>query len=137
MLSTVTLLSLNFAGAKSRAYSSAPPWATGTNDDGAWARAALLSGLPGIGKTSSAMVVCRDLGFTTCELNASDCRSKRSLQEEISQTLGMQNLKQMACGEGKLSNNPPDAVALVVFLPLISISSRFNVAPKAIAVVSH
>ncbi|KAA0195161.1 Replication factor C subunit 1 [Fasciolopsis buskii] len=106
MLSTVTLLSLNFAGAKSRAYSSAPPWATGTNDDGAWARAALLSGLPGIGKTSSAMVVCRDLGFTTCELNASDCRSKRSLQEEISQTLGMQNLKQMACGEAsELSRN--------------------------------
>ncbi|TPP59788.1 Replication factor C subunit 1 [Fasciola gigantica] len=90
----------NFSsGAKARAYSSAPPWATGMSDDGAWARAALLSGLPGIGKTSSAMIVCRELGFTTCELNASDCRSKRSLQEEISQTLGMQNLKQMACGE--------------------------------------
>ncbi|VDP85746.1 unnamed protein product [Echinostoma caproni] len=65
-----------------------------------------MSGLPGIGKTSSAVIVCCELGFTTCELNASDCRSKRSLQEEVSQTLGMQNLKQMACGQAsKLSRD--------------------------------
>ncbi|KAA3678862.1 replication factor C subunit 1 [Paragonimus westermani] len=88
------------AGTKAHAYSSAPPWASGnTGDDGKWARAALLSGPPGIGKTSSASIVCAELGFATCELNASDCRSKRSLQEEISQALAMTNLAQMACGE--------------------------------------
>ncbi|KAF7256911.1 hypothetical protein EG68_05660 [Paragonimus skrjabini miyazakii] len=93
------------AGAKAHAYSSAPPWASGsTGDDGKWARAALLSGPPGIGKTSSTSIVCTELGFATCELNASDCRSKRSLQEEISQALAMTNLAQMACGEAsKLS----------------------------------
>ncbi|KAF8567425.1 hypothetical protein P879_10326 [Paragonimus westermani] len=93
------------AGTKAHAYSSAPPWASGNSgDDGKWARAALLSGPPGIGKTSSASIVCAELGFATCELNASDCRSKRSLQEEISQALAMTNLAQMACGEAsKLS----------------------------------
>ncbi|KAF6771679.1 hypothetical protein AHF37_09367 [Paragonimus kellicotti] len=94
------LLCLNLTGAKAHAYSSAPPWASGsTGDDGKWARAALLSGPPGIGKTSSTSIVCAELGFATCELNASDCRSKRSLQEEISQALAMTNLAQMACGE--------------------------------------
>ncbi|OON20510.1 replication factor RFC1 domain protein, partial [Opisthorchis viverrini] len=86
------------AGTKAHAYSSAPPWAA-SSDDGKWARAALLSGPPGIGKTSSATIVCAELGFSTCELNASDCRSKTSLSEVVSQSLGMQNLAQMAYGE--------------------------------------
>ncbi|CAL8099615.1 unnamed protein product [Calicophoron daubneyi] len=94
------------SGAKAHAYSSAPPWATGSGDDGKWARAALLSGPPGIGKTSTAAVICAELGFSTCELNASDCRSKRSLQEEVSHSLGMQNLALMAGGgANKLSTN--------------------------------
>ncbi|GAA29341.2 replication factor C subunit 1 [Clonorchis sinensis] len=86
------------AGTKAHAYSSAPPWAS-SSDDGKWARAALLSGPPGIGKTSSATIACAELGFSTCELNASDCRSKTSLSEVVSQSLGMQNLAQMAYGE--------------------------------------
>ncbi|VDL19827.1 unnamed protein product [Hymenolepis diminuta] len=81
------------AGHKEKAFQSAPPWASGNaSDKGSWARAALLSGPPGIGKTSTALVVCAEIGLATIELNASDTRSKRSLKDEVSQALGMRSL---------------------------------------------
>lgn len=57
------------------------------NDDGAYYKAALLSGPPGVGKTTTATLVCRELGFDTVEFNASDTRSKRLLKEEVSELL--------------------------------------------------
>ncbi|KAL5065723.1 hypothetical protein RYX36_027460 [Vicia faba] len=39
-------------------------------------KAVLLSGTPGIGKTTSAKVVCQELGFQAIEVNASDSRGK-------------------------------------------------------------
>lgn len=90
----------HFSGLKAKAYSSAPPWGPSSSDDGKWARAALLSGPPGIGKTSTAILVCKELGYTYCEFNASDCRSKRCLSEEIGQSLGLRNLSHMAFGQG-------------------------------------
>ncbi|CAK0781580.1 hypothetical protein CVIRNUC_005412 [Coccomyxa viridis] len=39
-------------------------------------KALMLSGPPGIGKTSSAMIVARELGFMPVEVNASDTRNK-------------------------------------------------------------
>lgn len=44
------------------------------------ARAALISGPPGIGKTSAARIVCKQLGFEVLEQNASDIRSKLALE---------------------------------------------------------
>lgn len=61
------------------------PWAK--NDDGAYYKAALLSGPPGVGKTTTATLVCKELGFDTVEFNASDTRSKRLLKEEVSELL--------------------------------------------------
>ena len=43
------------------------------------ARAALVSGPPGIGKTSSVRMVCKQLGFEVVEMNASDVRSKTAI----------------------------------------------------------
>lgn len=43
------------------------------------AKAVLLSGPPGIGKTSAAKIVCNDLGFEVLETNASDTRNKNSI----------------------------------------------------------
>jgi len=43
------------------------------------AKAVLISGPPGIGKTSAARIVCRDLGFEVLETNASDTRNKNSI----------------------------------------------------------
>ncbi|CAH8433240.1 unnamed protein product [Schistosoma mattheei] len=93
------------AGLKAKAYSSAPPWGPSSSDDGKWARAALLSGPPGIGKTSTAILVCKELGYTYCEFNASDCRSKRCLSEEIGQSLGLRNLSHMAFGQASTLNS--------------------------------
>ncbi|XP_070209411.1 replication factor C subunit 1-like isoform X2 [Littorina saxatilis] len=61
-------------------------------DDGSGHRAALLSGPPGIGKTTTAVLVCKDAGFSTVELNASDTRSKRSLKEDVAEALGNQTM---------------------------------------------
>lgn len=50
-------------------------------DDGLNFKAALLSGPPGIGKTTTATLVCQEAGFTFIELNASDSRSKKLLDQ--------------------------------------------------------
>merc|ERR1712050_190611 len=42
-------------------------------------KAVLLNGPPGIGKTSSALIICKELGFHTVEVNASDTRCKAEL----------------------------------------------------------
>ncbi|KOC59072.1 Replication factor C subunit 1 [Habropoda laboriosa] len=67
------------------------PWAK--NDDGAFFKAALLSGPPGIGKTTTAQVACNELGFDLIEFNASDTRNKKKLQEEVSELLSNTTLK--------------------------------------------
>ncbi|KAF7282331.1 hypothetical protein GWI33_002903 [Rhynchophorus ferrugineus] len=55
--------------------------------DGEWYKAALLSGPPGVGKTTTATLVARELGFDVVEFNASDTRNKKLLHEEISQMM--------------------------------------------------
>lgn len=71
------------------------------NDDGSSFKAALLSGQPGIGKTTTAHLVCNDLAFDVVEFNASDTRSKRLLKEEVQQLLSNQSLKGYASGQEK------------------------------------
>ena len=60
-------------------------------------RAVLLSGPPGIGKTSSALAVCKDLGFQAIEFNASDTRSKKALEVfPIKNTIKLQALNRIS-----------------------------------------
>ncbi|KAG7663930.1 rfc1 [[Candida] subhashii] len=50
-------------------------------------RAALISGPPGIGKTTAAHLVAKELGFDVLEQNASDVRSKKLLNEKVKSIL--------------------------------------------------
>lgn len=63
----------------------ANPWASMPNIN---AKAALLSGPPGIGKTSSVRIVCKMLGYEVFELNASDCRSKLGISSALGTIVG-------------------------------------------------
>lgn len=66
------------------------PWAK--NDDGVAFKAALLSGPPGVGKTTTAQLVAKHLGFDIIEFNASDTRSKKLLQSQVSELLSNKTL---------------------------------------------
>ena len=46
-------------------------------------KAVLMSGPPGIGKTSSAKIICATLGFDVMEVNASDARGKVSARSRL------------------------------------------------------
>jgi len=54
-----------------------------SNDNGAGLKCALLSGPPGIGKTTTATLVAQECGFEFTEFNASDTRNKKSMDEQI------------------------------------------------------
>ena len=61
-------------------------------DDGKGFRGALLSGQPGIGKTTAVHAVCAELGWEAIEFNASDTRSKKSLKEKVAELTGSHTL---------------------------------------------
>lgn len=60
---------------------------TKDNDGISSYRALLLSGPPGIGKTTTAHVVARTYGYEPLEFNASDVRSKKVLEVKSLHTI--------------------------------------------------
>ncbi|KAL7981688.1 hypothetical protein Chor_010883 [Crotalus horridus] len=73
----------------------------GRKDDGAQSKAALLSGGPGVGKTTTASLVCEELGLSYVELNASDTRSKNSLKEVVAESLNNTSIKGFCSGTSR------------------------------------
>lgn len=80
----------NHGSKKSNKLVRPSPWAK--DDDGAYFKAALLSGSPGVGKTTTATLVAKELSYDVVEFNASDTRSKKLLHEEVSQLLSTTSL---------------------------------------------
>ncbi|GCC24657.1 hypothetical protein chiPu_0003059 [Chiloscyllium punctatum] len=76
---------------------------SGGKDDGSSFKAALLSGPPGVGKTTTATLVCKDLGYSYVELNASDARSKNTLKEVIAESLNNTSIKGFSSGAPSVS----------------------------------
>ncbi|XP_010217495.1 PREDICTED: replication factor C subunit 1 [Tinamus guttatus] len=70
----------------------------GGKDDGTSFKAALLSGPPGVGKTTTAALVCEELGYSYVELNASDTRSKNSLKEVVAESLDNTSIRDFCSG---------------------------------------
>ncbi|XP_020847263.1 replication factor C subunit 1 isoform X2 [Phascolarctos cinereus] len=70
----------------------------GGKDDGSSFKAALLSGPPGIGKTTTASLVCEELGYSYVELNASDTRNKSSLKDIVAESLNNTSIKDFYSG---------------------------------------
>ncbi|MGI0155247.1 MAG: AAA family ATPase, partial [Thermoplasmata archaeon] len=58
-------------------------------------RAALLSGPPGVGKTSAALALAADFGWSVVEMNASDARNERA----IDQVAGRASISHTLMGE--------------------------------------
>jgi len=56
-------------------------------------RAAVLSGPPGVGKTTAALALANEFGWTVVEMNASDARNETAIEQvagraSVSHTLG-------------------------------------------------
>ncbi|XP_040191058.1 replication factor C subunit 1 isoform X2 [Rana temporaria] len=73
----------------------------GAKDDGSSSKAALLSGPPGVGKTTTSVLVCEELGYSYVELNASDTRSKKSMNEVVAESLNNTSIKGFYSGTSK------------------------------------
>ncbi|KAI6230691.1 Replication factor C subunit 1 [Aphelenchoides fujianensis] len=61
-------------------------------DDGSAFKAALISGPPGIGKTTAARLICDELALESIEMNASDTRNKKLLEQKIGEMLHSQKI---------------------------------------------
>ncbi len=65
-----------------RARSELRAWAERWRDGGPPARrAVVLSGPPGVGKTSAALALAEELGWTAVEMNASDARNESAIEQ--------------------------------------------------------
>lgn len=71
---------------------------TGKQTHGQSFKAALLSGPPGVGKTTTVQVVCKELGYDLVEFNASDTRNKTLLKEAVSGLLSNTTMKDYVTG---------------------------------------
>lgn len=77
-------------------------------------KAALLSGPPGIGKTTTATLVCKEAGFTFIELNASDSRSKKLLDKVLGESSDSCSMDSYLVGKHKATSLNQDKHCIIM-----------------------
>ena len=77
-------------------------------------KAALLSGPPGVGKTSSAKVILAQCGYDVVELNASDTRSQKALKEMAGDLVGNTSIAEFATGQHGTVRSTSGLMALIM-----------------------
>ncbi|OMJ13701.1 Replication factor C subunit 1 [Smittium culicis] len=75
------------------------------NNSGSDKKAILISGPPGIGKTSSVQLIAKELGMNCLEFNASDSRNKESIKKYLGVLSGNHSMTEFL----KLKNKDPQA----------------------------
>ncbi len=64
-------------------------------------RAALLAGPPGVGKTSAALALAADFGWSVVEMNASDARNERAIEQVAGRASITHSLLEVPGGGGR------------------------------------
>ncbi|KAL2891308.1 Replication factor C subunit 1 [Ceratocystis lukuohia] len=78
------------------------------------ARAIIISGPPGIGKTTSAHLAAQLEGYDVIESNASDTRSKRMVEDGLSDVMNNTSLLGYFAGDGKDVDNKRKKLVLIM-----------------------
>ncbi|KAK6825229.1 hypothetical protein PG987_012723 [Apiospora arundinis] len=77
-------------------------------------RAVILSGPPGIGKTTAAHLAAKLEGFDVLEQNASDTRSKKLVESGVSEVMNNTSLSGYFAGDGKKVDKQKKNIVLVM-----------------------
>jgi len=100
-------------------------WAERWNHGGLPAqRAAVLSGPPGVGKTSAALALAADFGWSVVEMNASDARNERAIDQVAGRASITHTLLEGSPGHGRQR-------ALILLDEADSLSGRLAETPRA------
>ncbi|KKA30133.1 hypothetical protein TD95_001993 [Thielaviopsis punctulata] len=78
------------------------------------ARAIIISGPPGIGKTTSAHLAARLEGYDVIESNASDTRSKRLVEDGVGELMNNTSLLGFFAGDGKDVDTKRKKIVLIM-----------------------
>ncbi|KAI1480795.1 DNA replication factor C, large subunit [Daldinia eschscholtzii] len=77
-------------------------------------RAIMLSGPPGIGKTTAAHLAAKLEGFDVIESNASDTRSKKLVESGVSEVMNNTSLRGYFAGDGKKVDEEKKNIVLIM-----------------------
>ncbi|KAI9733691.1 MAG: hypothetical protein M1834_003294 [Cirrosporium novae-zelandiae] len=77
-------------------------------------RAVMIHGPPGIGKTTAAHLVAKLEGFDVLEMNASDTRNKKLLQESLGDVLDTTSIRGYFAGDGKVVESENKKLVLIM-----------------------
>jgi len=70
----------------------------------------LLSGPPGLGKSSAAHIVAKELGYTVLEFNASDMRGKKAIEEHVLESTSSRSVASFF--GGKVAKKKPTCIVM-------------------------